>query len=168
MPHGSPVTGCLRSLGHTPTPTPTPITPTPSFRRPVVMDIDTTSTDGWGDAWNGYRHNCDDCTSPVTLPFPVNIYGTIFNSAVAESNGTLQFTGDTTVFTSGCNPLPNVGYAGRSSRTTTTAYRALGTHKWHNGRCGIYASTTGSVGSRVVHPEVAHEFFGRAGGETPI
>ena len=34
----------------------------------------------------------------------------IYTSALVESNGTLQFTGDTTFFTSGCNPLPNANY----------------------------------------------------------
>ena len=36
-------------------------------------------------------NHCDDCTSPLTFPFPVSIYGTQYTSAVASSNGNIQF-----------------------------------------------------------------------------
>jgi hypothetical protein len=38
--------------------------------------------------------SCDDCVSaPISLPFPVTIYGTTYNSVKASSNGNVQFVG---------------------------------------------------------------------------
>ena len=36
-------------------------------------------------------NHCDDCTTMVNLPFPVNVYGAPISVASAGSNGTLQF-----------------------------------------------------------------------------
>src|ERR1700741_1753431 len=36
---------------------------------------------------------CDDCITPIALPFPVTFYDQIFFSAGISSNGNLQFTG---------------------------------------------------------------------------
>ena len=47
-------------------------------------------------------NHCDDCTSPVTFPFPVYVYGHSYTSGVVESNGTIQFDGETSVFTNTC------------------------------------------------------------------
>ena len=62
---------------------------------------------------------------PITLPFPVSVYGTTFTSVLVESNGTLQFTGNTAFFNSGCNPLPNATMA-----TLFPYYDDLSTDFW--------------------------------------
>ena len=36
-------------------------------------------------------NSCDDCTTPITLPFPVQLYDSTFNTANVSSNGNLQF-----------------------------------------------------------------------------
>jgi len=36
-------------------------------------------------------NHCDDCTTPVALPFPVLLYGRWYSRATASSNGNLQF-----------------------------------------------------------------------------
>src|SRR5205807_4757658 len=68
--------------------------------------VTSTSTDTIvpGDTDTG--NHCDDCTTPITLPFPVSVYGTSFTTALVGANGSLQFTGDSGYFGSAC-PLPN-------------------------------------------------------------
>src|SRR5204863_1893376 len=38
-------------------------------------------------------NHCDDCVTPITLPFPVTFYDETFFSVGISSNGNLQFTG---------------------------------------------------------------------------
>jgi len=49
------------------------------------------------------RPFCDDCTTPITLPFTFNFYGQPFTSVNASSNGNLQFTSNNTAFTNADN-----------------------------------------------------------------
>ena len=49
-------------------------------------------------------NHCDDCTTPITLPFPVSVYGQVVHAGLVDSNGTLQFSGDNTTFTNTCLP----------------------------------------------------------------
>jgi len=51
-------------------------------------------------------NHCDDCTTPVTLPFPVPIYDAPFTSAYVSSNGNIQFNTDSGGWSTGCQPLP--------------------------------------------------------------
>ena len=53
-------------------------------------------------------NHCDDCTTTVSLPFPVYIYGVPYTSVNVDSNGTLQFTTNAAVFTNVC--LPGAGH----------------------------------------------------------
>jgi hypothetical protein len=53
--------------------------------------------------------NCDDCFVAVALPFPVNLYGTNYNSLNAISNGNVQFTTTNTTFTNTCLPATGFG-----------------------------------------------------------
>jgi len=39
-------------------------------------------------------NHCDDCTTTISLPFPVPIYGDSYSSVIVSSNGNLQFTTD--------------------------------------------------------------------------
>src|SRR5439155_881595 len=77
---------------HTPTATPTATaTATPTATCQVTYTTATTTgtiTAGGTDIGN----HCDDCTTLVTLPFPVSVYGNPpISVAYAGSNGTLQF-----------------------------------------------------------------------------
>ena len=73
--------------GGTPTPTPT--------GTPAGCTTYTTSTGSGtitpGDTDTG--SHCDDCDTTISFPFPVSVYGQIFNSADVSSNGTLNLIG---------------------------------------------------------------------------
>ena len=73
--------------GPTPTGTPSP-TPTATCQ-PTYTTATTTGTVSPGGTDIG--NHCDDCTTMVTLPFPVNAYGSPTSVVHAGSNGTLQF-----------------------------------------------------------------------------
>ena len=99
-------------------------------------------------------NHCDDCTTLVTLPFPVCVYGDTFTSASVESNGTLQFTGNTAFFASGCNPLPNPNY----QRTLFPYYDDLRTDGAGD---GIFTAVTGTAPNRTFIIEWRTTYFGR-------
>ena len=146
--------------GGTPTPTPT-ATPGGCTDYTTATGTDTI-VPGTLDIGN----DCDDCTTTIALPFPVSVYGTSYNSAVVESNGTLQLTGNTAFFTSGCNPLPNANY----ERTLFPYYDDLRTDDANTpdcvnfaGGCGVFTSVTGSAPNREFHIEWRTGYFGRAG-----
>ena len=66
-----------------------PATPSPTCRPSYTPETATgTITPGGTDIGN----HCDDCITPVSLPFPVNVYDTPISNAWAGSNGTLQFS----------------------------------------------------------------------------
>jgi len=56
-------------------------------------------------------NHCDDCTTSVSLPFPVSFYGTNFSTVALSSNGNVQFTsgGGTANNSNSC--LPNSAYS---------------------------------------------------------
>ena len=100
------------------------------------------------------------------MPFPVSVYGTSYTSALVESNGTFQFTGDTAFFTSGCNPLPNPNYG----QTLFPYYDDLSTDpaispdcsNFASG-CGVFTSVSGTAPNRVFNIEWRTGYFGRTG-----
>ena len=61
-------------------------------------------------------NHCDDCTTPVTFPFPVPIYAQPFTSAYVSSNGNMQFNTDNGGWSTGCQPLP-IPHAGATLLT---------------------------------------------------
>ena len=95
---------------------------------------------------------CDDCTSPVTMPFPVNIYGTSFTAGTAGSNGVLAFGTNANAFAGSCLPVPTATNElmpfYRDQRTDCTA------------GCGIFTATTGSAPNRVFTVEYKTIYFG--------
>src|SRR5262249_19991940 len=57
-------------------------------------------------------NHCDDCTTAITLPFPVTLYGESYSDARASSNGNLQFGGtQNTAFINNCLPTTALGAA---------------------------------------------------------
>ena len=148
--------------GGTPTPTPTP-TGTPAGCGTYTTATGTgTITPGDTDTGN----DCDDCTTPITLPFPVSVYGTSYTSVLVESNGTLQLTGDTAFFATGCNPLPNANYG----QTLFPYYDDLRTDDLNTpdcvnfaSGCGVFTSVSGTAPNRVFNIEWRTGYFGRPG-----
>ena len=60
------------------------------------MPNDYTITTGSGTIVPGTTdtgNHCDDCITPIALPFPVTFYDETFFSVGISSNGNLQFTG---------------------------------------------------------------------------
>ena len=60
------------------------------------MPNDYTITTGSGILVHGITdtsNHCDDCVTPIALPFPVTFYDQSFFSVGISSNGNLQFTG---------------------------------------------------------------------------
>src|SRR5437762_650552 len=51
-------------------------------------------------------NHCDDCTTVLTLPFPVQIFDQAFSTANVGSNGNLQFLSTRTEFVNTCLPAP--------------------------------------------------------------
>ena len=56
-------------------------------------------------------NHCDDCVTTVPLPFPVYIYGVPYTSANVVSNGNIQFTTTSNIWTNACLPSSNHGRA---------------------------------------------------------
>ena len=100
-------------------------------------------------------NHCDDCTTPLTLPFPVTLYGTTFTSAQASSNGNLQFTGNTSYLGVAC-PLPDVNL-GMAIMPYQDDLRTDGTFE------GIFTSVSGVAPNRVFNIEWRTHYFGRSG-----
>jgi hypothetical protein len=79
----------------TPTSTPAPPTATPTTVCTGLTYQTTTSTAATQiPATNDIGSHCDDCNTTVTLPFPVQVYGTPYTSARVSANGNLQFASD--------------------------------------------------------------------------
>lgn len=98
--------------------------------------------------------NCDDCTQPITLPFPFSFYGNAFTTANVDSNGTLQFTSNTTVFTNTCLPGANFNNA-LLPHWDDLILTAAGQ--------GIYTSVSGVAPNRIFNIEWRGGYFSGAG-----
>jgi len=91
-------------------------------------------------------NHCDDCSTVISLPFPVSVYGTTYSSAAVGSNGHFTFGTVSNAFALSCMPV-------------ATATDAMGPY-WRDQRtdavggctgCGIFTSTTGTAPNRVFH-----------------
>ena len=101
-------------------------------------------------------NHCDDCSTVISLPFPVTIYGTIYNSAAVGSNGHFTFGTVNNGFTLSCMPV--------SSGTDVLA------PYWRDQRtdavggctgCGIFTTTTGTAPNRIFRVEYRTTYFGQ-------
>ncbi len=92
-----------------PTPTPNPPTPTPVIC--VLGNYSITQTTGATIVPGTTlvpNSDCNDCTAPMVLPFPVQFYDQTFTQARASSNGNLQFTSDNSLPFNSCLPNPQL------------------------------------------------------------
>jgi N-acetylneuraminic acid mutarotase len=97
--------------------------------------------------------HCDDCDTPVTLPFPVTLYDQTFTTAEAGSNGHLTFGADNATFAITCSPFGVDG--------TTYALGPYWTHQvTFNPGQGIFTTTTGTAPNRVFYIEWRSTYFG--------
>ena len=140
---------------HTPTPTPTSSPPPSPTATPSCSPGYTTST-GTGTITPGgtdIGNHCDDCTTDITLPFGVSVYGNPPVTAVAVgSDGDIHFPGpyNKLFWWPGCVPVdPGTGqdpflntffpnYADLVTDTTVGACPG----------CGIFTQTVGTAPNR--------------------
>jgi len=125
-------------------------TPTPTPRCCQFQTFSTTGVIAPGLIDIG--NHCDDCTTLVTFPFAVNIYGLSLFQAYVSSNGNLQFTGNTAYSGTSCPlPDPNLGMAILAFQGDLRTDAGLsGCAAWPNG-CGVFVRTTGTAPSRQFH-----------------
>jgi hypothetical protein len=121
-----------------------PMVPCPNYQ--ITTQSGQTIVPGTIDTGN----HCDDCTTPITFPFPVYVYGHPYTAAVVDSNGTLQFTGDTSPYSNTCLPSQEHG------RTFFGYWDDLYTI---NSGTGIYTTTTGTPPNRVFYIEWRAQYY---------
>lgn len=116
---------------------------------PVVPSITYTVSQSTGAAivpgTTDSGNHCDDCTTPINLPFPYTLYDQTFTTATISSNGNLQFGGNNSSL-GGC--IPQFGFA----RTIFAFYTDLLT-------CcnappnGVFTSVSGTAPNRIFNVE---------------
>ena len=132
--------------GGTPTPTPTGTPATCSNYNTTTGTG--TITAGTTDTGN----HCDDCSTAVSLPFPVAVYGQTFNAVNVASNGSLDLIGTQAPFTHGCQVLPNTLWTMAilpyqdDLRTDNISF--TGCNVFPGATCGVFTSTTGTAPNR--------------------
>ena len=135
--------------GGTPSPTPT--------GTPAGCSTYTTST-GQGAITAGTTdtgNHCDDCSTAISFPFPVSVYGQTFNSASVASNGSLDLIGTQAPFTHGCQVLPSTLWTMAifpyqdDLRTDANS----GCSSFPGGTCGVFTSVTGTAPNRQFNVE---------------
>ena len=97
-------------------------------------------------------NHCDDCVTPITLPFPVTLYDQMFTTANVGSNGALFFGTANPSFAITCSPL---GLAG----TTYTMGPFWDDQVTFNAGEGIFTTTTGTAPNRVFYIEWRAEYY---------
>jgi len=103
-------------------------------------------------------NHCDDCTTPVTTPFPITFYDSVFNVITLSSNGNIQFGG--AAFENPNRCLPTTIFAGAvmpywdDLRTDVPA----GTGK------GIFVQTLGVAPTRQYYIRWNTSYFSTASG----
>jgi len=101
-------------------------------------------------------NHCDDCTTQITIPFPVSIYGGSYTSAFVSSNGSLQFLTSNGGASAGCSALPINGL----DRSFIPYQDDLTTEGAPN---GIFTAVTGSQPNRQFVIEWRTAYFQRTG-----
>src|SRR6516225_6528938 len=101
-------------------------------------------------------NHCDDCTTTISLPFPYTLYDQTFTSANVDSNGTLQFGSNLSVFTNTCLPSTSgrtyIVYPYWDDLRTDQA-------NCDPGPCGIFTTVEGTPPNRILDIEWRAEYF---------
>ena len=128
----------------TPSPTPT------ATVSPCGQYITSTGTGAIVPGTTDTGNHCDDCATAITLPFPVTVYGTAYNTANVASNGSLDLVGTQAPFTHGCLALPSSSFSTailpfQDDLRTDTGSGCAG---YPGGACGVFTSVTGTAPNR--------------------
>ena len=112
-------------------------------------------------------NHCDDCSTSISLPFPVSIYGATYTTAFAGSNGHLTFGTPADLFSITCSPF---GFSGATyvlapywtdQCTGTCGGTACS-------GCGIFTITAGTAPNRVFYVEYRTNYFPNPGQTTAL
>jgi len=95
-------------------------------------------------------NHCDDCTTPVTLPFPFTFYGQAFTQATVSSNGNVQFASNEAAYVN--TPLPDSSF----NQTIFVFWDDLRTDAVTS---GIFSTTTGTAPNRIFVLEWRSTYF---------
>lgn len=110
-------------------------------------------------------NHCDDCTSILTLPFPVRIYEQgPFLSVTLSSNGNIQFVGANASLGNICLPdasFSNTIYLHWDDMRTDQISPSCATFPPPG--CGIFTSISGVAPNRIFNIEYRAGYFGLAG-----
>ena len=141
--------------GVSPTPTATGSpSPTPTATCAAGGYTTTTGTGTITPGGTDIGNHCDDCTTDITLPFPVSVYGNPPVTAVAVgSDGDIHFPGPYTkvFYWEGCVPVdPDPAQQGPFLNTLFPNYADLVTDESVGAcpNCGIFTQTVGSAPNR--------------------
>ncbi|MEO8287775.1 MAG: S-layer homology domain-containing protein [Chloroflexota bacterium] len=94
--------------------------------------------------------NCDDCTTYMTLPFGVKLYGTTFTNAYISSNGNLEFGSSDSAYGNDCLPVVVFDH---SIMAYWDDLNTAGTD------LGIFTQVTGTAPNRALHIEWRAQTF---------
>jgi hypothetical protein len=131
------------------------LSPPPCAPLPCANYVTTTSTGTLVPGTTDTGNHCDDCTTAITFPFPVSLYGTTYNGGNVDSNGNLQFTSTSFFPDQGC-PYPSTFFEGPTifpyQGDLRTNVGLPGCATWANG-CGVFTATTGTAPNRTFYIE---------------
>src|SRR5438067_12021450 len=104
--------------------------------------------------------HCDDCDTPVTIPFPFQLYDQTYSSVNVSSNGRLDFVvpNEPGGYVTNCLPAPpNIGPYDFTVfpvwQDMRTDIAGMGCSSFPGGVCGIFTSVTGSAPNRIFNIE---------------
>jgi hypothetical protein len=126
-------------------------TPTPTATASCTVSYTTATTTGTVTAGGtDIGNHCDDCLTPINLPFPVNVYGAPVSVAFPASNGDLHFAETGKMFAyAQCVPVDPTPPDGPFLNTLFPFYDDLRTDE--TGicpDCGIFTQTLGTAPHR--------------------
>lgn len=96
-------------------------------------------------------NHCDDCVTPVSLPFPVRLYGSTFSTVNLSSNGNAQFSSSSTEYSNICLPV------GTFNNAVFAHWDDLMTSI--NAGDGIFTSVSGATPDRIFNIEWRATYF---------
>jgi hypothetical protein len=111
-------------------------------------------------------NHCDDCNTPVTIPFPFQLYDQTYTTVQVSSNGRLDFVvpNEPGGYVTACLPAPpNIGPYDFTVfpvwQDMRTDFGLSGCANFPGGNCGIFTSVSGSAPNRIFNIEWRTVYF---------
>jgi len=116
--------------------------------------------DGFVPGTTDTGNHCDDCAELVALPFPYQLYDTIFTSVWVGSNGNLSFGTVNGAFNVPCIPVPGATYTIGpfwTDQCTGDCFNVI------CDGCGIFTSISGTAPNRSFNIEWRTSYYNSGG-----